>query len=91
MTSAEGRQRKELTVRTVLLSCALVSIAATVGIVVVLSVEAVSFFEEVPIADFLFGTEWTPLLEPAPEIPFEDMKSVAVERGDILEDQGANP
>ena len=37
----------------------------------------------------LGGAEWTPLLEPAPEIPFEDMKSVAVERGDDP-DQGAN-
>ena len=37
----------------------------------------------------LGGAEWTPLLEPAPEIPFEDMNSVAVERGDDP-DQGAN-
>jgi phosphate transport system permease protein len=44
-----------------LLTCALVSIATTVGIVVVLATETVAFLREVPIVDFLFGTEWTPL------------------------------
>jgi phosphate transport system permease protein len=44
-----------------LLTCALVSIATTIGIVVVLATETVAFLREVPIVDFLFGTEWTPL------------------------------
>jgi phosphate transport system permease protein len=41
--------------------CAFVSIATTGGIVVVLAAETVAFLREVPIAAFLFGTEWTPL------------------------------
>jgi len=44
-----------------LLICAAVSIVTTAGIIVVLSVETIAFLREVPIADFLFGTEWTPL------------------------------
>jgi phosphate transport system permease protein len=41
--------------------CALVSIGTTVGIIVVLAVETAAFLREVPITEFLFGTEWTPL------------------------------
>jgi phosphate transport system permease protein len=41
--------------------CAFVSIATTAGIIVVLAVETLAFLREVPLADFLFGTEWTPL------------------------------
>jgi phosphate transport system permease protein len=44
-----------------LFTCALLSVGTTVGIIVVLAVETVAFFREVPIVDFLFGTEWTPL------------------------------
>lgn len=45
-----------------LFSCALISILTTVGIVVVLAVEAVQFFREVSIFEFLTGTEWAPKL-----------------------------
>jgi phosphate transport system permease protein len=45
-----------------LLACALVSIATTIGIVVVLLVEASQFFREVSIIEFLTGTEWSPKL-----------------------------
>ena len=41
--------------------CALLSVGTTVGIIVVLAVETAAFLREVPITDFLFGTEWTPL------------------------------
>ncbi|OFW01546.1 MAG: phosphate ABC transporter permease subunit PstC [Acidobacteria bacterium RIFCSPLOWO2_02_FULL_68_18] len=44
-----------------LFACALVSIATTAGIILVLAVETTAFLREVPIAEFLFGTEWTPL------------------------------
>ncbi|MGL4513072.1 MAG: phosphate ABC transporter permease subunit PstC [Lacipirellulaceae bacterium] len=44
-----------------LAACAAVSVATTVGIVVVLLVESLQFFREVPISDFLFDTQWTPL------------------------------
>jgi phosphate transport system permease protein len=51
----------EPVIERVLLLCALVSVTTTVGIVVVLAVETWAFLREVPITDFLFGTEWTPL------------------------------
>ncbi len=45
-----------------LFGCALISILTTVGIVVVLAVEAFQFFREVSIFEFLTGTEWAPKL-----------------------------
>ena len=44
---------------------ALISILTTTGIVISLVRETVLFFQEVPIGDYLFGTKWTPLFEPA--------------------------
>jgi len=41
--------------------CALVSIGTTIGIIVVLTVETWEFLREVPLLEFLTGTEWTPL------------------------------
>ncbi|MEX0613868.1 MAG: phosphate ABC transporter permease subunit PstC [Pirellulales bacterium] len=45
-----------------LFGCALVSILTTVGIVVVLVVEAAQFFQEVSVIEFLTGTKWSPKL-----------------------------
>lgn len=55
------RKIKEGTVEGVFLLCGLSSIFITVGIVAVLAYEALGFFREVSIIDFLTGTEWTPL------------------------------
>jgi phosphate transport system permease protein len=44
-----------------LFTCALLSIATTVGIIVVLAVETWEFLRQVPLVEFLTGTEWTPL------------------------------
>ncbi len=55
------RKLKELVIERSLLLSALITIAVTVGIVLVLSIEAVKFFSEVSIIDFLTDTEWTPL------------------------------
>jgi phosphate transport system permease protein len=44
-----------------LLFCGLITVFTTAGIVVVLLVDTVRFFEEVSIVEFLTGTEWTPL------------------------------
>ena len=44
-----------------LFTCALLSVATTVGIIFVLAIETWNFLREVPLADFLIGTEWTPL------------------------------
>lgn len=42
-----------------------ISILTTVGIVLILLTESTSFFKQVPIWDFLTGTEWTPLFSEA--------------------------
>ncbi|WP_010229316.1 phosphate ABC transporter permease subunit PstC [Gillisia marina] len=55
------RKIKELVIERGLLLSALITIAVTVGIVLVLSIEAVNFFSEVSIIDFLTDPEWTPL------------------------------
>src|SRR3712207_167611 len=51
----------EFVIEWVLFLCALVSIGTTAGIIFVLAVETFEFFREVSVAEFLFGTEWTPL------------------------------
>jgi phosphate transport system permease protein len=56
------RTRFEGAIRLSLFACALLSIATTVAIVGSLLIETINFFGEVPIADFLFGTRWTPQL-----------------------------
>ena len=44
--------------------CAYSSVAITALIVIILFREALFFFEQVPLTDFLFGKTWTPLFEP---------------------------
>ncbi len=55
------RKIKELLIQKSLFVSALITIAITVGIVLVLSIEAVRFFSEVSIVDFFTDTQWTPL------------------------------
>ena len=62
---AKRRRVSEDVVKGVLALCAFVSVATTVGIVVALFVPAFEFFRSISIVDFLTGTEWAPLFEPA--------------------------
>jgi phosphate transport system permease protein len=55
------RLLSERIIRLALAAAALVSVLTTVGIVSVLLFEAVLFFQEVSIWEFLTGTRWTPL------------------------------
>jgi len=55
------RKIKELVIEKALFSSALITIAVTIGIVAILSVETVQFFREVSIIDFFTDTQWTPL------------------------------
>ncbi len=55
------RKIKELIIEKSLLSSALVTIAVTLGIILVLAIEAFRFFSEVSIFDFFTDTQWTPL------------------------------
>jgi phosphate transport system permease protein len=59
-----SRSIRETAIQAALFLCALVSVATTVGVIVVLATESYAFFREVPVHEFLFGTRWTPLLEP---------------------------
>ena len=62
---ARRRRIGEDVIKGVLFVCALISVATTVGIVIALFVPAFEFFQEIPIRDFLTGTNWAPLFEPA--------------------------
>lgn len=55
---------RELAIEKALFLCALASILTTLGIVLVLIFETLSFFEEVPILEFLTGTNWAPAYRP---------------------------
>jgi phosphate transport system permease protein len=52
-------------IKGVLALCALVSVATTVGIVIALLFPAIEFFGEIDVVDFITGTRWAPLFEPA--------------------------
>ncbi len=66
---AEGflRQQRprygEWAIKAVLFTAASVAVATTVAIIVALVIPTVEFFAEVPITDFLTGTDWTPLFQ----------------------------
>lgn len=53
--------KKEKLIEKALAACALITILTTVGIIAILLVEAVGFFSEVSIVEFLTETSWTPL------------------------------
>ncbi len=55
----------ELVIKGLLGLCAFISVLTTVGIIAALFIPAFEFFQEVSIVDFLTGTEWAPLFEPA--------------------------
>jgi phosphate transport system permease protein len=52
-------------IKGLLMLAALISVLTTTGIVLSLVEETIVFFGDVGVADFLFGTEWSPAIEPA--------------------------
>jgi len=54
------RRPVERVIEAALFLCAAVSVLVTAGIVAVLVFETAAFLREVPVAEFLFGTVWTP-------------------------------
>ena len=58
-TAIEGK-----VIRWILFACALISVLTTIGIVVSLLSQAMNFFFEVSVWEFLTGTRWTPILKP---------------------------
>lgn len=55
------RRTKEWVFEKILFSCAVLTVLVTIGIILVLSIEAIKFFSEVSIVEFLTNPEWTPL------------------------------
>ena len=55
---------REESIKAGLFLCATVSVLTTFAIVWILIREAGVFFQDVSVSDFLFGIQWTPLLEP---------------------------
>ena len=65
LSGRRNRNVGETIIGVILFLCAAFSVLITVGIVLVLLFEAVRFFRDVPVTEFLFGNEWTALfLEP---------------------------
>lgn len=55
------RRAVEWVIERTLLLCATASVLTTAGIIAVLAAETFAFLREVPLIEFLTGTEWTPL------------------------------
>jgi phosphate transport system permease protein len=60
-----SRHVKERVIEAVLFGAALVSVFTTLAIVYILLSESLKFFAHVPLRDFLFDTQWTPLFDDA--------------------------
>lgn len=52
---------KEKIIERILAACALVTVLTTIGIILILAVEAFTFFGDVSIIEFFTSTQWTPL------------------------------
>jgi phosphate transport system permease protein len=62
---AARRRWGEDVIKALLVLAAFISILTTTGIVLSLVGETITFFGAVGVGDYLFGTEWAPLFEPA--------------------------
>lgn len=60
-----SRHMKERVIESLLFLAAAMSVLTTVGIVYILVKESYVFFQMVPLSDFLFDTQWTPLFDDA--------------------------
>ena len=63
LAKRSARNVKELAIEMLLLAAALTAVLTTLGIVYVLVKESWAFFQQVPLSDFLFDTQWTPLFD----------------------------
>ena len=55
-----ARNQVERVITWILFGCSFIAVLTTLGIVLSVLFEAVRFFRVIPIADFLFGVEWSP-------------------------------
>lgn len=61
----EKERKKDIIIKNLLLSCAVLSIFITAGIIFSLILNTFYFFKDVPFTEFITGTEWTPLFADA--------------------------
>ena len=61
---AARRRWGEDLIKGLLMLAAIISVLTTTGIVLSLLGETISFFGEVAVGEFFFGTNWAPLFEP---------------------------
>ncbi len=59
-----GRHIREKAIEAVLFASALVAVATTAAIMVILITESIGLFKDVSIVEFLTGTDWAPMFEP---------------------------
>jgi phosphate transport system permease protein len=62
---AARRRWGEDLIKALLFLAAMISVITTTGIVLSLFQETIEFFSEVGVGEYLFGTDWSPLFEPA--------------------------
>jgi phosphate transport system permease protein len=60
--ASASRTARERAYRATFMACGLVSVLTTIGIILTMLGDAVAFWAEVPITDFLLGTEWSPTI-----------------------------
>ena len=58
--SLRARNHVENVVQSLLFICSFIAVLTTLGIVLSVLLEALRFFEIIPITDFIFGLEWSP-------------------------------
>ena len=63
LRGSASRQNSERLIGWILAGCGLLSVLTTMGIIAILLEQAIEFFLEVSIWDFLTGTQWTALFE----------------------------
>ncbi|OUJ18997.1 ABC-type phosphate transport system permease component [Methanonatronarchaeum thermophilum] len=64
LDSTRLRNLKEKGFKLLFLTCAIISIITTLAIIYILVSDSISFFSEIPITEFLLGTEWYPTMMP---------------------------
>jgi phosphate transport system permease protein len=55
-----ARNRVERVISILLVFCSTIAIFTTIGIVLSVLYEAIRFFQQIPITDFIFGLDWSP-------------------------------
>lgn len=60
MTQQRMRSKEKL-IEIIMMLCSFTTVLVTIGIIAVLAIDSIRFFQEVPVSDFFTDTQWTPL------------------------------